>query len=208
MSVWRFSWTFLGTLLLGVAIVDLAVLAYGYAIDFHEFSSENGPVENLQLLFLAVAAVVFGGLAFRLTHAARLVALGAGALCLQFFFREFRTPIPNPILEFLSSSQFLALLAAALGALILIQIYLNWAHIPALITWLVRFEWWPFLLGGILLVVSDLFEKTHLELVEEMIELNASVVFAIIAARARYAAGARPWLRRPIPADRSRQLGV
>ena len=82
----------------------------------------------------------------------------------------------------MSHDLFLYLLGAVLGVLIVIQFYLNWAHVPAFLTWLIRIEWWPFLLAGILLVSADLFEKWHGEIVEEMLELNAGIVLVITAA--------------------------
>ena len=180
----RFDRRFLWVLAVGIAAVDLLVILYGLIFGFHHMRRENGLLEVAQLVALAVAGVGFGALILRLRHGGRIVASGAAVMCVMFFFREFETPLHNPLLDFMSSDPFLWILAAVFGLFLAVQIYLNWAHVPAFLGWLVRFQWWPWLFGGSLLLIGSAFEAMHLAFMEELFELNGDVVFALIAVTA------------------------
>ncbi|MCB1490153.1 MAG: hypothetical protein KDJ88_22170 [Bauldia sp.] len=177
----RFDRSFLGGIAVAIVVADLLVALYGLAFGFHKIAREDGPIETVQLIMLALAGGGFLVLIPRLRHGARIVVSGAAAICIMFFFREFETPVHNAVLDFMSHDGFLWILAAALGVFLAIQIHLNWAHVPAFLGWLVRLEWWPWIVGGSILLISSVFEAMHMEVIEELLELNADVVFALIA---------------------------
>lgn len=194
MKSFRFGWAFLAILVLWIAILDLLMLAVGYSIGLQHLTREEGPLEVLQLVLLAVAALAFAAAIPRATGAAQLIASGAASLSLMFFFREFETPVDNPVLDFMSHDSFLYLLFAALGAFMLTQAYRNRIHIPAFFGWLIRIEFWPFLLGGTLLVAAEVFEQFHLQSVEEFLEIDGHFVIAATAIAAWYRAAGVPKL--------------
>jgi hypothetical protein len=187
----RFDRRFILVLLIGVLAVDAIVLAVGHATGFRRFGREDGPLEIVQLVVLGLSAVGFGSLVFRLHHAARLVAAGAASLCIMFFFREFEIPVKHPVVLFIASDRFLYLLAAVLGVFLAVEFWRNRSHVPALVGWLIRIEWWPFLVAGLLLVAGEQFEKAHLRVTEEMLELSGFLVLAIVAAAVWYRTLAR-----------------
>ena len=186
MDAFRFRWTFFSVLVVGIVALDVLMLAAGYAIGFRYFRSNEGPLEAVQLVVLAVVALSFIALIYRVRHAARLVASGAAALSILLFFREFETPFRDPTLDFMSSDPMLYYLSVVLSVFVVTQVSLNWSHMPAFLGWLGRFEWWPFLFAGVLLVVGRRFEMAHMAVVEEVLELDGYLVLAIIATAALY----------------------
>ncbi|MEQ9688217.1 MAG: hypothetical protein RLO48_00665, partial [Bauldia litoralis] len=64
------------------------------------------------------------------------------------------------------------------------QIAANWTHVPAFLGWLARLGWWPWLAAGAMLIIGSAFEAMHMMFLEELFELNADAVFAIIAVTA------------------------
>jgi hypothetical protein len=186
LDTFRFRWTFFGVLIVGIVALDVLILAIGYAIGFRYFRSNEGPLEAVQLVVLAVVILSFIALIYRVRHAARLVASGAAGLCILLFFREFETPVRNPTLDFMSNDRMLYYLSVVLSVFILIQVFLNWSHMPAFLGWLRRIEWWPFLFAGVLLVVGRRFEMAHMAVIEEVLELDGYLVLAIIATAALY----------------------
>lgn len=186
MDAFRFRWTFFGVLIVMIVFVDAILLAVVNAIDSRSLLRNEGPLEVLQLVIVGMAAAGFIALIFRARHSARLVASGAAALCLLLFFREFETPVRNAVLDFMSSDEMLYNLSAALGVFLLLQIYLNWSHMPAFLGWLTRFAWWPFLLAGSFFVAGRHFEMEDMETIEEMFELNGYLILAFTAVVATY----------------------
>lgn len=186
MDTFRFRWTFFGVLIVGIVALNVLMLAVGNTIGFRYFRSNEGPLEVVQLVVLALVAVSFIALIFRLRHASRLIASGAAALCILMFFREFETPLRHPTLDFMASDSMLYYLSVVLSAFILIQVFLNWSHMPAFLGWLTRVEWWPFLFAGILFIAGNRFEMANLPEIEEVLELNGYVALAITATAALY----------------------
>ena len=195
LNAFRFRWTFLGILIVGIVVVDALVLAIGYAVGFGYFRSNEGPLEAVQLAVLGVVVLGFVSLIYRVRHAARLIASGAASICLLMFFREFETPVVNSTLEFMSSDPMLYSLSVVLGVFVLTQVFLNWSHMPAFLGWLRRLEWWPFLFAGILFIIGRRFEMANLDEIEEVLELDGYLVLAITAVAAFY----RTTGKTPIP---------
>lgn len=180
----RFDRSFIVTMAIGIAVIDLLVVGYGLAFGFRRMAREDGLLELAQLVALAVSAIGFIALIPRVRHGGRIVASGAAALSILFFFREFETPINNPVLDFMSNDPFLYLLSVMLGIFVIWQIAANWTHVPAFLGWLARLGWWPWLAAGAMLIIGSAFEAMHMMFLEELFELNADAVFAIIAVTA------------------------
>lgn len=180
----RFDRRFILTMAIGVAVIDLLVVGYGLVFGFHRMARENGLLEIAQGVALGVAIVGFAALIPRIRHGGRIAASGAMAISVMFFFREFETPIENPILDFMSNDPFLYILAVVLVGFIIWQIAQNWAHVPAFLGWLLRLEWWPWLVAGAMVIIGSAFEAMHNVFLEELFELNGDVIFAIVAVTA------------------------
>lgn len=179
MHALRFDQGFLITLLGGVIVTDVGFTVFGVLVGFHSMKGEAGVLEVVQLALLATATAAFGGLSFRGRHATRIAAVGATAICTLFFVRELETPNHDPVLRLLSRDPFLYLLVGVFSVILFVVIYRNWVHFPVLIKWLVRLQWWPFLVAGALLVVGSIFEKSDIEFMEELLELDAHATLAL-----------------------------
>jgi lysylphosphatidylglycerol synthetase-like protein (DUF2156 family) len=167
-----------------VTLLCLALLAF---MDVGEAATENGPIESVQLATLAIALVIFLIAGFRTNGVERAVAVAAAAIAAAAFSREFRAPIDYAALEVISSVVTRTIVVVVLLAVAGLALLRDSDRLPALLRWIVRFGWWPFLLSIVLLLLGDYFEKLahtlgmQWEFIEEVVELDGYVVFLAIA---------------------------
>lgn len=142
-------------------------LWYGYSVFILNDAtvySENGPLENIQAILLAVSALVFLIYAVRDKSSARLILLSCFWLCFSFVLRELDV-------ERLDVHNALKFIGAGIGRNIMLAV----GFLALLIRAVTRFSYYkkavlPFLrskpgillmLGGLLLIVGDVFENSH-----------------------------------------------
>jgi lysylphosphatidylglycerol synthetase-like protein (DUF2156 family) len=187
MASLRFGTHDLMLMVLAIAAISLLCLALLTFMDFREASAENGPIESVQLAALAIALVVFLIAAFRIDGVERAVAVAAAAVAAAAFSREFRAPIDFSVLDFISSPIVRTIVVIALLAVAGFALLRDADRLPALMRWITRLGWWPFLLSMALLLLGDRFEKMahtlgiQWEFLEEVVELDGYTVFLAIS---------------------------
>ena len=170
--------------IVAISLLCLASLAF---MDFREASAENGPIETIQLGALAVALVIFLIAAFRINGVERAVALASSAVAAAAFSREFKAPIDLIALDFISSPITRTIVVVALLAVAGFVLLRDSQRLSALMRWITRLGWWPFLLSMVLLLLGDYFEKLahklgiQWEFLEEVVELDGYAVFLAIS---------------------------
>jgi len=120
-------------------------------------SRENGPMENTQLVGLAMAILAFAAVAVRTRDAERMVATGMAVLCMIFLWREldFRSFGPRSWMAFFHTRTF----KLAFGAAITAGMTIYWLRRRDLLPTVFRYSFsrqsWPLWLGGFLLIVGE-----------------------------------------------------
>ncbi|WOC15111.1 hypothetical protein MP213Fo_05620 [Pseudochrobactrum sp. MP213Fo] len=136
--------------------------------------SEDGLIENVQLLYLALAAVAFliGGL--RAEGPARMFAVGMAVLMVIFFFRELEVEPTGPLSSYFKSHAFRWHEAALVIAFAGVYIFRRAYYVRPVLQFVFSRKAWPFYLAAALIVLGEVFEKMHgfayNEFAEEVLE--------------------------------------
>ncbi|WP_182086875.1 hypothetical protein [Aureimonas sp. ME7] len=101
-----FSADFARILVCAIAIMLVGAILSAKALGFADASTENGPLEWTQEVFLLVAAVFSVGSMVSLRKAERLAAFLATVLYVVFLLRELELPPIGPITRYLGSHAF------------------------------------------------------------------------------------------------------
>lgn len=122
---------------------------------------EEGLLENLQLVYLALAALAFliGGL--RSEGPARMFAIGMCMLMLIFFFRELEVEPTGPVSSYIKSHAFRwheAILVIGFAA---VYIFLHSAYVRPVLQFVFSRKAWPFYMAAVLILFGEVFEKMH-----------------------------------------------
>jgi len=159
-----------------ITTVSCVLFAHGYEIE-----QENGPMEDLQVLFTLVGSGLFFATYFRVTNGHRYLNLGIGLFLLTLAVRELDVrPLHIPILTMLLSGRVrnvtFAILWIAAAISFLRNFKFTWV---AFLTWLKTASGRLFLLSAIILVAAETIDKIHVSrspktntFLEELIELN------------------------------------
>lgn len=136
--------------------------------------SESGLVENLQLVYLGLAAIAFllGGL--QAERAARMFAIGMCVLMLVFFFRELEIEPTGLVSSYIKSHAFRWHEAVVVIGFAAVYIFRHSDYVRPVLTFIFSRKAWPFYLAAALILLGEIFEKMHgfayNEFVEEVLE--------------------------------------
>ncbi len=182
----------------------LAMLSLALAIslqgDAVAMAAEDGPLEVLHLLFLAVASSAYF-LAYRSTighwkTAAAILSVAAAAACLREF--EFELVEDIPWLFGLQKDRLHWLILFVLLSPLLVHIIRNVENIPPATLLVFRRESWAICLSGLLIVAALIVDQTHETIglslfMEELLETYGYAFFLIAGLRHRPLAQANGW---------------
>lgn len=135
---------------------------------------EEGLLENLQLVYLGLAALAFliGGL--RSEGPARMFAIGMCLLMLVFFFREFEIEPTGPISSYIKSRAFRLHEAIFVIGFAAIYIFRHTDYVRPAMKFVFSRHAWPFYMAAVLIFFGEFFEKmdgyAYNEFVEEVLE--------------------------------------
>jgi hypothetical protein len=171
---WLALWTLLP--MAGLTTLFCVLFAYGY-----ETEQENGPMENLQVLFNLLGSCLFFATSFRVTDGSRYLNRGIALFLLTLAVRELDVrPLHIPTLTMLLSGKVRNITFAILWVGAGISFLRN--HKPtwhAFLTWLKTGSGRLFLLSALILIAAETIDKIHVSgtpktntFLEELIELN------------------------------------
>ncbi|MBX8800408.1 hypothetical protein [Pseudochrobactrum asaccharolyticum] len=156
---------------------------------------EEGLLENLQLIYLGLAALAFliGGL--RSEGPARMFAIGMCLLMLIFFFRELEVEPTGPVSGYIKSHAFRwheAILVIGFAA---VYIFLHSAYVRPVLQFVFSRKAWPFYLAAALILFGEVFEKmdgfAYNEFFEEVLESLSYFMLLCLGVRSIVAAPAQ-----------------
>lgn len=157
---------------------------------------EEGLLENLQLIYLGLAALAFliGGL--RSEGPARMFAIGMCLLMLIFFFREFEIEPTGPVSSYIKSRAFRWHEAIVVIGFAAIYIFRRTHYVRPALQFVFSRKAWPFYMAAGLILLGEVFEKmdsfAYHEFFEEVLEslsyftLLCLGIRSILAAPAQY----------------------
>lgn len=153
--------------------------------------AETGFVENLQLVYLGLAAIAFliGGL--RVEGPARMFAIGMSVLMWIFFFREFEIEPTGPVSGYIKSHTFRWHEAIVVVAIAGIYIFRRAQYVRPVIEFVLSRKAWPFYLAAVLILTGEVFEKMHgftyNEFFEEVLESLSYFMLLCLGVRSIFA---------------------
>lgn len=171
------SYTSRGFILLSLVLLLANALFFYLITDMNNLvveMGEDGLLENLQLIYLGLAALAFliGGL--RVQGPARMFAIGMCVLMLIFFFRELEVEPTGLITGYFNSHGFRwheAILVIGFAA---VYIFRKPNYVRPVVAFVLSRKAWPFYLAAALILLGEVFEKMHglsyNEFVEEVME--------------------------------------
>jgi hypothetical protein len=169
--------------LVATAVINLVASMLFWSIGFsvHEIFLEDGPIEDLQSLSLAFAAVVAGIAALRLSILARYVAITTACIAAIFFMREM--PICRADTSFFCvSKMMLPITIAVIASLLLIATALfELRHRGGMLRAIHPRLSWPLAFTAIVLGASQVAEKLDIVFAEELLESYGFMVLVMSA---------------------------
>ncbi len=126
--------------------------------------SENGPLENIQAIVLAISTLVFLVSAVQDKSSARLILLSCSWLCFSFVLRELdveRLDVHNA-LKFIGAGIGRNAMLAVGFLVLLVRAVTRFSYYKKAVLLFLRSK--PgilLMLGGLLLIVGDVFENSH-----------------------------------------------
>lgn len=158
------SYTSRGFIIMSMVLLLANALFFYFITDMNNLvveMGEDGLLENLQLIYLGLAALAFliGGL--RTEGPARMFAIGMCVLMLIFFFRELEVEPTGAISSYFKSHAFRwheAVLVIGFAAL---YIFRNPHYVRPVIAFVLSRKAWPFYLAAVLILFGEVFEKMH-----------------------------------------------
>jgi hypothetical protein len=176
-----------GVLLLALAdIIFLAAFFAGF-FEIHHWFDEDGPIEDLQVVVLAVAFLVAAWSATSQSREGRIIGFGLTAMFLASCWREMElrgTGAPDWLIwMFYGTGQHIFI--AAIFLVFIVTQMRRWRELPRLAIALLRPRTLLYLVAGLMLlssVIAEISEKRFgnpAEVLEEWIELNGYVLFLL-----------------------------
>lgn len=168
----------------------LNVLFFTYMLDPENIDfqmSEEGLLERVQNIYLALAAIAFliGGL--RHQRQERMFYIGMSLLMALFFFRELVVEPQGMITTYIHSHQFRwheAIFTIAFAGL---YVWFRPSYVKPIIHYVLSPKCWPFYVAAILMVMGEFFERqTKLpfyQFYEEMSECLGYVILLVLGLR-------------------------
>ena len=189
MSVFLFDKPFVRRLLLLLAALNLAGFAAAALYGWQQASTENGPVEDLQMLMLAAALVAGLVAVWRTAGLARAVFASWVAVLVLMIQREFDFSVASPG-SWLARMHDTDMRLAFWLPVVAILLVWTLRHWRALARSLAALRWrhlWPIVAVGVLALSSEVMEGAAksagdmtyvLVFLEELVELNAYGILA------------------------------
>ena len=171
------SYSSRGFISLTMALLLINALFFYLVTDLNNLvveMGEEGLLENLQLVYLGLAALAFliGGL--RSEGPARMFAIGMCLLMLIFFFREFEVEPTGPVSSYIKSHAFRWHEAVVVVAIAAVYIFRHSDYVRPALKFVFSRQAWPFYMAAALILLGEVFEKMHgyayNEFVEEVLE--------------------------------------
>ncbi len=158
-----------GLVLCMVVIMTLRIFGVGDDMLY----GENGVLETLQVIALAMASIVSVLAAVRLRPAGRFVATTTALICLMFFVREIPSCHPDVDLTCVPPEAH-RIVPAVCGSLLLLQAFMMYrTSVAAFLRIMHPAFSWPLMFVAILLVLGEFFEELDYQSLEEISELVA-----------------------------------
>ncbi|WP_075185831.1 hypothetical protein [Teredinibacter haidensis] len=173
------------TLFLLIAIpLNFVLFANVYWNGNIALTDENGLIENLQIAFYLGSAVVILFAIFRLSYFKRWLSLFFYFTCLTLFLRELETrdfALPA-LVEYLISGKGKHYLIAVTYILLTVHYFRHYRHLNSQIKNIFKSRIAKtVIIGCLFLVVGSLFEQAHMVLLEELLELDGSLLILMAA---------------------------
>lgn len=171
------SYTSRGFIIVAMVLLLANALFFYFITDMNNLvveMGEDGLLENLQLVYLGLAALAFliGGL--RTEGPARMFAIGMCVLMLIFFFRELEVEPTGAITGYFKSHAFRWHEAVLVIGFAAIYVFRHSNYVRPVVAFVFSRKAWPFYLAAALILLGEVFEKMHQisfnEFVEEVME--------------------------------------
>lgn len=184
------SYSSRGFITLSLALILVNALFFYLITDLNHLTvemGEDGLLENIQLVYLGLAALAFliGGL--RTQGPERMFAIGMCLLMMIFFFREIEVEPIGPISSYFKSRAFRWHETIFVIGFAAIYIFKHSDYVRPAINFVVSRKAWPFYLAAALVLLGEVFEKMHgfayNEFVEEVIESSSYLLLLCLAVR-------------------------
>lgn len=151
---------------------------------------ESGPIETVQLVYLAAGALLFFAAAVTLSGAERMFCVAMAMLCLVFFLREMEIDDAGPIAAYLESKLLRTHEALVVAAVTIVYLVFRWSLIGGVVRFVLSKSAWPFYVAAVLLLVGGIFDVFHgpvpNQIKEEIFECSSYLALLLIAAAIFY----------------------
>ncbi|MBZ9654842.1 hypothetical protein [Phyllobacterium lublinensis] len=151
---------------------------------------ESGPIETVQLVYLAGGAVLFLFAAATLSGAERMFCIAMAMLCMVFFLRELEVDAVGPMTDYLESRSIRIHEAIVIAVVAIGYLVFRWSQVGDVVRFVFSRSAWPFFVAGILLLVGAIFDIFHgpvpNQIKEEIFECSSYLALVLIAAAICY----------------------
>jgi hypothetical protein len=151
---------------------------------------ESGPIETVQLVYLAGGAVLFLFAAATLSGAERMFCIAMAMLCMVFFLRELEVDAVGPMTDYLESRSIRIHEAIVIAVVAIGYLVFRWSQVGDVVRFVFSRSAWPFFVAGILLLVGAIFDIFHgpvpNQIKEEIFECSCYLALLLIAAAICY----------------------
>ena len=146
---------------------------------------ESGPIETVQLIYLAGAALLFLAATAILSGAQRMFCVGMAILGLVFFLRELEVNKVGPISTYLESKAHRVHETILVALIATVYLVLRWRFVSDITRFVFSRSAWPFYVAAILLLIGAIFDIFHgsvpNQIKEEIFECSSYLALLLIA---------------------------
>ncbi|PSH66710.1 hypothetical protein CU102_18040 [Phyllobacterium brassicacearum] len=155
-------------------------------VDVSVSLDESGPIETVQLAYLAGGALLFfAAAAATLSGTERMFCIAMAMLGLVFFLREMEVDNAGPISAYLESRLLRTHEAIVVAAVISFYLVFRWSLIGGVMSFVFSKSAWPFYVAAILLLAGATFDIFHgsvpNQIKEEIFECSSYLTLLLIA---------------------------
>jgi hypothetical protein len=147
---------------------------------------ESGPIETVQLVYLAGAFFLFLAAAALLSGAERMFCVAVAMLCFIFFFRELEMDKVGPISGYLESKAHRVHETILVALVAIVYLVLRWRLAGGVFRFVFSKAAWPFYVAALLLLAGAIFDIVHgsvpNQIKEEIFECSSYLALLLIAA--------------------------
>ncbi len=199
------SYTSRGFIWLSIVLLLANTVIFYCVTDLNNLAvemGEDGLLENLQLVYLGLAALAFLIAGLRDEGPERMFAIGMCVLMLIFFFRELEVEPNGPVTGYIKSHAFRWHEAIVVIAFAAIYIFRHTDYVRPVFAFVLSRKAWPFYLAAALILLGEVFEKMHGFAYNEFFEevLESLSYFLLLCLGVRSIIAAKPTSRLSTPA--------